>query len=67
MSKHRFLAGFVIIIIGLMVSVTLAQTDPPSWSTVDGVRNMTANPVDANESSPKRDLFWLKICPASDN
>jgi len=34
---------------------------------VGGVRNMTANPVDANESSPKRDLFWLKTCSASDN
>ncbi|MDM8529364.1 hypothetical protein QUF58_14310 [Anaerolineales bacterium HSG24] len=36
MSKYRFsIVGFIIII-GLMVSVTLAQTDPPAWFTVDG-------------------------------
>jgi hypothetical protein len=36
MSKHRFFIGLIIVLIGLIVPVTLAQTTSLTWSTVDG-------------------------------
>jgi hypothetical protein len=36
MSKRRFFIGLIIVLIGLIVPVTLAQTTSLTWSTIDG-------------------------------